>query len=90
MSLIANLILMLVMGAIVGSMAPRVVKLNANMGMLLGAGIAGSFLGVAIAYVMDFGPYGPVGSALVCIVGAALLIAVLESLGVFARVASAR
>lgn len=90
MSLIANVILILVIGALVGWLASSVVKVKAKRDILLGAGVAGSVLGVAVAYVMDFGPYGPLGSAIVCIAGASLLIAVLDSLGVFGKVASAR
>jgi uncharacterized membrane protein YeaQ/YmgE (transglycosylase-associated protein family) len=90
MSFIANTMLIIVVGGIVGWLASRVPKLNAPMEILLGAGVAGSLLGVAIAYVMDFGPYGPVGSAIVCIVGAALLIAVLDTIGVFGKLAPAR
>jgi uncharacterized membrane protein YeaQ/YmgE (transglycosylase-associated protein family) len=90
MSFIANIMLMLVFGSLVGWLANSVVKVNAQMRILLAAGVVGSFLGVAVAYVMDFGPYGPVGSAIVCIVGAALMIAGLQSMGIFGKVPATR
>jgi uncharacterized membrane protein YeaQ/YmgE (transglycosylase-associated protein family) len=89
MGLVASVILVLMMGSSVGWVASSVVKMDVHMKLLLGAGVLGSFLGVAVAYMMDFGPYGPIGSSLVSIVGASLLIAVLQSAGVFSKLTTA-
>jgi uncharacterized membrane protein YeaQ/YmgE (transglycosylase-associated protein family) len=90
MSLIVKMMTTLVIGGLVGWLASRVVKVDSSMDLLLGSGVLGSILGVGFAYSMDFGPYGPVGNGIVCVLGAVLAIAALQTLGYLGdRLASA-
>ena len=91
MDLIVKIMMTLVIGSIIGWLAASVVKIDSPMKVLLGAGILGSFLGVGLAYSMDFGPYGPVGNTIVCLLGAVLTILSLQSAGYLGgRVPSSR
>jgi len=80
-----NIVMSFIIGGIVGWLGSVVLKTSEQRGKLanVGAGVLGALVGLAVAYMMDFGPYGPFGSAVVCAVGAALTIAILESAGVF-------
>jgi uncharacterized membrane protein YeaQ/YmgE (transglycosylase-associated protein family) len=53
-------------------------------------GVFGSFLGVFVANAMGVRAHTTPASWIVAILGAALLIALLKSLGVFKKLASAR
>ena len=87
-----SLLLTLIIGGIVGWLASILMKTNAQMGILANVivGIIGSFLGVAVANVLNLAPNGQVGEWIVAVLGAALLIGILRALGVFNRFASAR
>jgi uncharacterized membrane protein YeaQ/YmgE (transglycosylase-associated protein family) len=82
----------LIIGGIVGWLASILMKTNAQMGFLANiiVGVAGSFLGVAIANQLGIRAHTSPEAWVVAVLGAALLIAILRGLGVFRRVASAR
>jgi len=82
-----DLIVTLVIGGIVGWLASILMRTNAQMGIFANiiVGVIGSFLGQALANAAGIGPRGSLGTWVVSIIGAALLIAVLRALGVFGR-----
>ena len=81
-----------IIGGIVGWLASIMMRTNAQMGILANVvvGVFGSFLGVFVANAMGVRAHTTPASWIVAILGAALLIALLKSLGVFKRLASAR
>jgi uncharacterized membrane protein YeaQ/YmgE (transglycosylase-associated protein family) len=81
-----------IIGGLVGWLASIMMKTNAQMGILANViiGVAGSFLGVTIARELGVRAQTAPGAWIVAVLGAALLIAILRSLGVFGRVASFR
>lgn len=87
-----NLIVTLIIGGIVGWLASMLMKTNAQMGIVANVivGIVGSFLGVFVANALGVHAHTTPASWIVAILGAALLIALLRSLGVFNRVAHIR
>ena len=84
-----DLIVTLIIGGIVGWLASIIMGTNGQMGILANVlvGIVGSFIGHAIANAIGLGPRGTIVSWVVSILGAALLIALLNALGVFRRTA---
>lgn len=84
-----DLIVTLIIGGVVGWLASILMKTNGQMGILANVvvGIVGSFIGHAIANSLNLGPRGSIASWVISILGAALLIAVLNALGVFRRTA---
>jgi uncharacterized membrane protein YeaQ/YmgE (transglycosylase-associated protein family) len=84
-----DLIITLIIGGIVGWLASIIMRTNGQMGILANVlvGIVGSFIGHAIANAMNLGPRGTLAGWVVSILGAALLIALLNALGVFRRTA---
>ena len=87
-----NLIVTLIIGGVVGWLASILMKTNAQMGIVANiiVGIVGSFLGVFVANALGVHAHTTPASWIVAILGAALLIALLRSLGVFNRVAHIR
>lgn len=87
-----NLLVTLIIGGLVGWLASILMKADAQMGILANVivGIVGSFLGVAVANALGVRAHTSPASWVVAILGAALLIALLRSLGVFNRLARAR
>ena len=87
-----NLIVTLIIGGVVGWLASILMKTNAQMGIVANiiVGIVGSFLGVFVANALGVHARTTPASWIVAILGAALLIALLRSLGVFNRVAHIR
>ena len=79
-----GLIITLVIGGIVGWLASLIMKTNAQMGLLANVvvGIVGSVLGGWIFGVLGLGAGGTIGSWIVSIAGAAILIAILKALKV--------
>ena len=73
----------LIVGGIVGWLASKVMKADAQMGVLANIviGIIGSVLGFWIAGVLGFAAYGLVAQLAVSIAGAALLIFLVRKLG---------
>ena len=87
-----NLIVTLIIGGIIGWLASIWMKTNAQMGILANVvvGVVGSFLGVFIANALGVRTQTAPAAWIVAILGAALLIAILRSMGVFDRLARAR
>lgn len=80
-------IISLVIGGIVGWVASIVMKTNAQMGVVANVlvGIVGSSLGFWLAGLVGIAPSGGILRFVVAVIGAALLIFVLKSLGVFGK-----
>jgi uncharacterized membrane protein YeaQ/YmgE (transglycosylase-associated protein family) len=79
-----DLIIWLIIGGVIGWLASILMKTNAQMGLIANVivGIVGAALGGWMAGVLGIGATG-VGSYLVAIAGAAILIAILRAAGVF-------
>lgn len=77
----------LIIGGIVGWVASILMKTNAQMGLIANVlvGIVGSVLGYWCAGLLGIAPTGSITSFIVAVAGAALLIFILRSLGVFKR-----
>jgi uncharacterized membrane protein YeaQ/YmgE (transglycosylase-associated protein family) len=80
-----DLIVTLIIGGVVGWLASMLMKTNAQMGVLanVAVGIVGSLLGTALANALGLRVATAPASWVVAILGAAVLIAILRSLGVF-------
>ena len=85
-----NLIVTLIIGGVVGWLASVLMRANSQMGIVANVivGIAGSFLGVYVANALGVRAHGTPAAWIVAVLGAALLIWILRSLGVFSRLAS--
>jgi len=77
----------LIIGGIVGWLASMVMKTNAQMGMLanIAVGIVGSMLGFWAAGLLGIAPSGGILRFVVAIIGASLLIFILQKLGIFKK-----
>ena len=77
----------LIVGGIVGWLASIVMKTNAQMGMIANilVGIAGSAIGFWAAGMLGLAPTGGIVRFIVAIIGAALLIFILQKLGIFKK-----
>jgi uncharacterized membrane protein YeaQ/YmgE (transglycosylase-associated protein family) len=77
----------LIIGGVVGWLASMVMKTNAQMGMIANivVGIVGSSLGFWLAGMLGFAATGGIARFVVAIAGAALLIFVLQKLGLFKK-----
>jgi uncharacterized membrane protein YeaQ/YmgE (transglycosylase-associated protein family) len=75
----------IIVGGVVGWLASLIMKTNAQMGIIANVlvGIVGSALGFWIAGMLGIAPTGGVLRFVVAIGGAALLIFLLQLLGVF-------
>jgi len=80
-----NLLVMLVIGGIVGWIASILMRTNAQMGIVANVlvGIVGSILGVAVANALGVHSRSQGAAWIIAILGASLLIALLQALGVF-------
>jgi len=80
-------ILSLIIGGIVGWLASKVMKTDAQMGVIANVlvGIVGSSLGFWLAGLLGFATFGVFARLIVSIVGAALLILILQKLGLFKK-----
>jgi uncharacterized membrane protein YeaQ/YmgE (transglycosylase-associated protein family) len=83
-----NLLVTLIIGGIVGWVASILMRTNARMGILANVvvGIVGSILGTALANAGGMRIGAGLESWIMAVVGAAVLIGILKSLGVFSRV----
>ena len=81
-----SFIVSLVIGGIIGWLASLVMKTNAQMGIIANVlvGIIGSALGHWLAGVLGISTSG-IGTWLVALAGAAILIAILRALGIFSK-----
>jgi uncharacterized membrane protein YeaQ/YmgE (transglycosylase-associated protein family) len=82
-----DLLWTLIIGGVVGWLASILMKTNAQMGVLANivVGIVGSITGTVIANAAGLTPRSSAGGWIVSVLGAALLIGILRSLGVFGR-----
>jgi uncharacterized membrane protein YeaQ/YmgE (transglycosylase-associated protein family) len=80
-------IVSLIIGGIVGWLASIVMKTNAQMGLIANVlvGIVGSALGFWLAGVLGIAPSGGILGFVVAIVGAVVLIFILQALGIFKK-----
>jgi uncharacterized membrane protein YeaQ/YmgE (transglycosylase-associated protein family) len=77
----------IILGGIVGWLASIIMKTNAQMGLIANVlvGIAGSALGFWIAGMLGLAGGGGIARFVVALGGAALLIFVLQKLGLFKK-----
>jgi uncharacterized membrane protein YeaQ/YmgE (transglycosylase-associated protein family) len=77
----------IIIGGIVGWLASMVMKTNAQMGLVANVlvGVAGSALGFWAAGLLGLAPTGGIMRFVVAIIGAALLIFILQKLGLFKK-----
>lgn len=82
-----NWIISLVIGGIIGWLASKLMKTDAQTGIIgnIIIGIVGSILGYWVAGALGFAAYGAIARFLVAVAGAALLIFILGKLGVMKR-----
>ena len=83
MGIIATLIL----GGLAGWVASKIMKTDAQMGVVANVivGIVGSSLGFWAAGLLGFAAVGGIARFIVAIAGAALLILILQKLGLFKK-----
>ena len=81
-----NWIVTIIVGAIVGWLASMVMNTNAQMGAVANilVGIVGSSIGFWLAGMLGLAAAGPTMGWLVAVAGAAVLIFLLKTAGVFA------
>ena len=77
----------IIVGGLVGWLASLFMKTDKQMGLLsnIVIGIAGSSLGVWIAQILGFFPFGGIARLIVAVAGASLLIVILQKLGVIKK-----
>jgi uncharacterized membrane protein YeaQ/YmgE (transglycosylase-associated protein family) len=82
-----NWLFVIVVGGIIGWLASILMKTNGQMGIIANVlvGIVGSALGFWLAGLVGIAPGNGVLRFLVALAGAALLIFILQALGVFRR-----
>jgi uncharacterized membrane protein YeaQ/YmgE (transglycosylase-associated protein family) len=82
-----NLLVTIIVGGIVGWLASILMKTSKQMGIVANViiGVVGSSLGSAIAGALGIGSGGAIGTWIVAIAGAALLILILKKIGVLAK-----
>jgi uncharacterized membrane protein YeaQ/YmgE (transglycosylase-associated protein family) len=82
-----GIITAVIIGGIVGWLASMVMKTNAQMGLIanVAVGIVGSSLGFWLAGLLGLAPTGGIMRFVVAIIGAALLIFILQKLGIFKK-----
>ena len=80
-----GLIISLIIGGVVGWLASIVMKTDAQMGWVANVvvGVVGSMLGYWVAGLLGLAAIGGIGRFVVAVAGAALLIFILQKLGVF-------
>ncbi|HKA63435.1 MAG TPA: GlsB/YeaQ/YmgE family stress response membrane protein [Methylomirabilota bacterium] len=80
-----GLILAIIVGGIVGWLASLIMKTNAQMGVLANiiVGIIGGALGHFVAALIGIAAIGALGSFLISLAGAVLLIVILRAMGFF-------
>jgi uncharacterized membrane protein YeaQ/YmgE (transglycosylase-associated protein family) len=78
-------IVTLIVGGIIGWLASMLMKTDKQMGIIgnVVVGVIGSSLGFFVAGLLGFAAYGVIAQWAVAVAGAALLIFVLQKLGIF-------
>jgi len=86
-----DLLVTLIIGGVVGWLASILMKTNGQMGILANVivGIVGSFLGIFVANALGVRAHTTPAAWIVAVLGAALLIWILQALGIFRRFSSA-
>ena len=79
------MIIYLIVGGIIGWLASKVMKTDAQMGVLANivVGVVGSVLGHWLAGALGIAAFGSIGSFIISLIGAVVLIAILRALGFF-------
>jgi uncharacterized membrane protein YeaQ/YmgE (transglycosylase-associated protein family) len=77
----------LIIGGIVGWLASIIMKTNAQMGIIANVlvGIVGGLLGAWLANVLGLAPNGGIMQFVVALIGAVVLILILQALGIFKK-----
>ena len=80
-----SFIVAIVIGGIIGWLASKVMKTDAQMGVLANivVGVVGSVLGHWLAGALGIAAFGSIGSFIISLLGAVVLIAILRALGFF-------
>lgn len=80
-----HFIISIIIGGIVGWIASIIMKTNAQMGLIANVlvGVVGSLLGGWIAGLLGIAPAGNILRFVISLAGAALLIFILQKIGVF-------
>jgi uncharacterized membrane protein YeaQ/YmgE (transglycosylase-associated protein family) len=80
-----SFIVAIVIGGIIGWLASKVMKTDAQMGLLANivVGVVGSVLGHWLAGALGIAAFGSLGSFIISLLGAVVLIAILRALGFF-------
>ena len=80
-----SFIVAIIIGGIIGWLASRIMKTNAQMGLIANivVGIVGSVLGHWVAGALGIAAIGSIGSFIVSLLGAVILIAILRAMGFF-------
>ena len=80
-------IVSIIIGGIVGWLASKIMKTDAQMGILANVvvGIVGSALGFWVAGLLGIAPSGGILRFVIAIIGASLLIFILQKLGIFKK-----
>jgi uncharacterized membrane protein YeaQ/YmgE (transglycosylase-associated protein family) len=84
-----NLFMTIIVGSIIGWLATTRLKTEGQMGVaaVVIAGVVGAFLGGFVAGALGMGG-GAIAGGVIAVVGAALLITVLDRTGVFEKLAA--
>ena len=80
-----SFIVAIIIGGIIGWLASRIMKTDAQMGLLANivVGIVGSVLGHWAAGALGIAAVGSLGSFIISLLGAVILIAILRAMGLF-------
>jgi len=80
-------IISLIIGGVVGWLASILMKTNAQMGLIANVvvGVVGSILGNGLAELLGMEPTGGILRFVIALGGAALLIFILQKIGVYRR-----
>ena len=80
-----SFIVAIIIGGIIGWLGSLIMKTNAQMGLIANivVGIVGSVLGHWVAGAFGIAAVGSVGSFIVSLLGAVILIAILRAMGFF-------
>ena len=80
-----SFLIAIIIGGIIGWLASMIMKTDAQMGLIANivVGVVGSVVGHWAAGALGIAAYGSMGSFIISLVGAVILIAILRAMGVF-------
>jgi uncharacterized membrane protein YeaQ/YmgE (transglycosylase-associated protein family) len=80
-----DLIVSLIIGGVVGWLASILMKTNAQMGIIANivVGVVGAAIGHWLARAIGIAAVGSIGSWIISIIGAAILIAILKAMNIY-------